>query len=257
MNVHRRGMLAVAFVLTLLLTTPALSANALAPGSDPFQRTWSRTDSRSPPGRSSAPGCGAPPPSPPPCTRPTAKRPATSASCSISTKPAWRSPTRPPTSTSHWYVTNGLLVVELITGRMQIGDDHFDDRASRPRSTSPAIPTTPTARPTPSFDPLRSAPPAAENAPITSASPATASSRRPRPGRPRRHRRRARHGAGDRPPDRIRLLGLHEQRRARSADGGRIDHRPAVRPTRSTPPACRSPKPTGRRVRSAARHRMS
>ena len=28
---------------------------------------------------------------------------------------------------SPWYVTNGLLVVELITGRMQVGDDDFND----------------------------------------------------------------------------------------------------------------------------------
>lgn len=29
---------------------------------------------------------------------------------------------------SPWYVTNGLLVVELITGRMQVGDDSFQNR---------------------------------------------------------------------------------------------------------------------------------
>jgi hypothetical protein len=30
--------------------------------------------------------------------------------------------------TSPWYVTNGLLVMELITGRMQIGDESFEQR---------------------------------------------------------------------------------------------------------------------------------
>jgi Tol biopolymer transport system component len=30
---------------------------------------------------------------------------------------------------SRWYVTNGLLVVELITGRLQVGDDRFVERA--------------------------------------------------------------------------------------------------------------------------------
>lgn len=34
-------------------------------------------------------------------------------------------PDRDPTSS--WYVTNGLLVVELITGRMQVGDSVFED----------------------------------------------------------------------------------------------------------------------------------
>ncbi|MEZ4568871.1 MAG: hypothetical protein R2849_00770 [Thermomicrobiales bacterium] len=30
---------------------------------------------------------------------------------------------------SIWYVTNGLLATELITGRMQLGNNRFDDRA--------------------------------------------------------------------------------------------------------------------------------
>lgn len=33
-------------------------------------------------------------------------------------------------TSSPWYVTNGLLVVELITGRMQIGDTSFENRES-------------------------------------------------------------------------------------------------------------------------------
>jgi DNA-binding beta-propeller fold protein YncE len=32
-------------------------------------------------------------------------------------------------SSADWYVTNGLLVVELITGRMQVGDNSFEQRA--------------------------------------------------------------------------------------------------------------------------------
>ena len=37
--------------------------------------------------------------------------------------------------TSPFYVTNGLLTVELITGKMQVGDNR--DRASATRPTSP------------------------------------------------------------------------------------------------------------------------
>jgi hypothetical protein len=39
-------------------------------------------------------------------------------------------------ATSPWYVTNGLLVVELITGRMQFGDATFEQR--RPSSINVA-----------------------------------------------------------------------------------------------------------------------
>ncbi len=39
--------------------------------------------------------------------------------------------TQPNDSASNpWYVTNGLLVVELITGRMQLGDNEFSDRTA-------------------------------------------------------------------------------------------------------------------------------
>jgi hypothetical protein len=49
---------------------------------------------------------------------------------------------------SVWYVTNGLLVVELITGRMQVGDNRFVQRDPA-RSMSRATPTIRPARPTP------------------------------------------------------------------------------------------------------------
>src|SRR5690606_11029895 len=35
--------------------------------------------------------------------------------------------TDPDAPDSDWFVTNGLLVVELITGQMQVGDDTFID----------------------------------------------------------------------------------------------------------------------------------
>ena len=44
-------------------------------------------------------------------------------------KSAWRSPNPDADPTAIWYVTNGLLVVELVTGRMQLGDDSFEQRA--------------------------------------------------------------------------------------------------------------------------------
>jgi hypothetical protein len=45
-----------------------------------------------------------------------------------------------------WYVTNGLLVLELVTGRVQLGDDVFEERspADVPVAGDPQSPETPT-----------------------------------------------------------------------------------------------------------------
>ena len=43
----------------------------------------------------------------------------------LSTRAAWRSPTPGDRPLSTWYVTNGLLVKELISGQMQVGPDQF------------------------------------------------------------------------------------------------------------------------------------
>ena len=47
-----------------------------------------------------------------------------------------------------FYVTNGLLTVELITGKMQVGDDNTST-ALPPKYLSPPTPTTQTRPPTP------------------------------------------------------------------------------------------------------------
>jgi hypothetical protein len=64
---------------------------------------------------------------------------------------------------SIWYVTNGLLVVELITGRMQVGDNAFEQRAPAQVNVAgdfddPDGPTYAT------FGPLRAAAPLADGA---------------------------------------------------------------------------------------------
>ncbi|RIK43760.1 MAG: hypothetical protein DCC58_09195 [Chloroflexi bacterium] len=68
-----------------------------------------------------------------------------------------------PTET--WYVTNGLLVVELTTGRMQMGDNLFDTRTPAQVNVAgdaddPLGPTYAT------FGALRNAPPLADGAPV-------------------------------------------------------------------------------------------
>jgi hypothetical protein len=69
--------------------------------------------------------------------------------------------------TSPWYVTNGLLVVELVSGRLQTADSTFEQRAPAEVNVAgdpddPAAPTYAT------FSSLRSAPPSDEGTTITS-----------------------------------------------------------------------------------------
>ena len=58
------------------------------------------------------------------------RRRAGSAWCSTSTRRAWRSTTQRATRASAFYVTNGLLATELMSGRMQTGDGEFQPRCA-------------------------------------------------------------------------------------------------------------------------------
>ena len=67
---------------------------------------------------------------------------------------------------SPWRVTNGLLVVELIIGRLQLGDDDF--AMFQPARVNVADYPDDASGPTyATFGPLRDAPPLAGDAPIT------------------------------------------------------------------------------------------
>ena len=75
--------------------------------------------------------------------------------------------TRPAGDTSSpWYVTNGLLVIELMTGRMQTGDASFENRA--PANVNVAGDPTPGNGPTyATLGQLRDAAPAPDGAALT------------------------------------------------------------------------------------------
>ncbi|HUG15791.1 MAG TPA: S8 family serine peptidase [Thermomicrobiales bacterium] len=68
--------------------------------------------------------------------------------------------------TADWYVTNGLLVVELISGLMQVGDDDFEQRSPAEVNVAgdPGDQQGPTYA---TFGPLRSAPAADDGALLT------------------------------------------------------------------------------------------
>jgi hypothetical protein len=139
---HRRIVLAIVF--GLLASLPAFSASALAPQSSAFQRTWERTDQD-------------------PTVRPyrtwiwgpqafsalmweaydeapDGMRLVQYFDKSRMEDNSYREPNAP------WDVSNGLLVNELISGRMQIGDNNFEER--EPASVNVAGDADDTAGPT-------------------------------------------------------------------------------------------------------------
>jgi hypothetical protein len=69
-------------------------------------------------------------------------------------------------STSPWYVTNGLLVVELVSGALQLGDDLFEQRSPAEVNVAgdPDVALGPTYA---TFGPLRDEPPLPDNVIIT------------------------------------------------------------------------------------------
>lgn len=65
-----------------------------------------------------------------------------------------------------WYVTNGLLALELITGRMQVGDSEFEHRASSEQQIAgDQHPDSPSYS---DLQPLLDEPPTTEGTPLTS-----------------------------------------------------------------------------------------
>ena len=109
---------------------PAAAVPAAASFADPaFERVWGRTDYlvAGGPGRR-APGTGGRRPSA--LLEPYAEGPGRVRQVQYFDKS--RMEINDPTATRHsWYVTNGLLTIELISGRMQVGDTHWCE-AARP-----------------------------------------------------------------------------------------------------------------------------
>ena len=149
---------------------------------------------------------------------------------------------------SIWYVTNGLLVVELMSGRMQIGRQCLRASPIRPRSMWPATRTTPDGadlrRPVPSCLTRR---PLADGATITQRVDRDGiGERRPGLAAYERHRRLPVQVPGIDHQIAGGLLGVHElDRRCLRERRVRDRHRSSL--TRSTPPATRSPSRTGPR----------
>jgi hypothetical protein len=123
---------AVTALLTLaqtlaLLTAPA--AQAVAPGNTFFEATWARTDRPVASLATSRTWMWGPEAFTPLLSETYAESPGGRRVVQYFDKSRMEITHPAGDQSSIWYVTNGLLVVELITGRMQTGDNRFDLRA--------------------------------------------------------------------------------------------------------------------------------
>jgi hypothetical protein len=123
-------------ILTILLLSAAIvpfatpSPGLAAPiANDPFQHTWERTDKPVADGDISRTWMWGPEPFTDARTEDYAESPNGQRSVQYFDKSRMEITHPGDDQSSIWYVTNGLLVVELMTGRMQTGDNSFVDRA--------------------------------------------------------------------------------------------------------------------------------
>ncbi len=156
------------FVLlaALLLALLPAGATAVAPGSAAFQRTWSRTDLPVASGTVSRTWMWGPGAFTSPMVEWMADNPGRGRLVQYFDKSRMEvtDPNADPNSV--WFVTNGLLARELVTGQLQLGLNEFEQR--EPAEINAAgdgdDPAAPTYR---SFEQLLNAPPSDAGQPIT------------------------------------------------------------------------------------------
>jgi hypothetical protein len=131
----RRRRWLVATLTTLLLTTQLLAtvsppqARAVAPGNSFFERTWARTDRPVANLHVNRTWMWGPDAFTGQMTETYEQTPGGRRVVQYFDKSRMEISDPAGDQNSLWYVTNGLLVVELITGRVQTGDNRFDPRA--------------------------------------------------------------------------------------------------------------------------------
>ena len=117
--------LGLAFVLA---TTLAYQAFAAAPGTPAFERTWERPDKPVESGQVSRTWMWGPEAFTETMAEDYAESPLEARLVQYYDKSRMEITNPDADSNADWYVTNGLLVVELMTGRMQVGDNSFEQR---------------------------------------------------------------------------------------------------------------------------------
>ncbi|MBA2454864.1 MAG: hypothetical protein H0V47_16990, partial [Chloroflexia bacterium] len=127
---HSSRRITVAALLFLVLSLlPQAAAQAEAPGNEHFQRTWARTDKPVADGQVSRTWMWGPEGFTGEIQEPYAESSGGLRTVQYFDKSRMEITTPGADPNSIWYVTNGLLVVELISGQMQVGHFVFDPRS--------------------------------------------------------------------------------------------------------------------------------
>jgi hypothetical protein len=123
-----KRLLAVAVMFALMGAQIATVASAEAPSNGAFQRTWARHDEPVTAGRAERTWMWGPQAYSAELSEPYLESPEAERQVQYFDKSRMEINHPEADSSTVWYVTNGLLATELITGKMQIGDNTFEQR---------------------------------------------------------------------------------------------------------------------------------
>jgi len=124
----RRSIQMLLVLVLLGVMVPMQPSQAAPIANDPFQRTWQRTDKPVADGAVSRTWMWGPEPFSVAKTEDYAESPGSKRTVQYFDKSRMEITNPDGDQSSSWYVTNGLLVVELMSGRMQVGNNVFEDR---------------------------------------------------------------------------------------------------------------------------------
>ena len=127
----RKALTLALMVTTALVTTlgPGLPAHAARPANEPFARTWERTDRPVIEGRVSRTWMWGPGAITAAISEPYAEAPGGQRTVQYFDKSRMEINDPGGDPNNPWYVTNGLLARELITGQVQVGDSTVEQRS--------------------------------------------------------------------------------------------------------------------------------
>ncbi|MFW6074077.1 MAG: 6-bladed beta-propeller [Chloroflexota bacterium] len=128
MSASRMGRALLALMFAGVMLAAALSAGAVAPANEAFDRTWGYTDFPVASGEVSRTWMWGPEAFTDALDEPYEEAPDGERTVQYFDKSRMEITNPDGDQDSIWYVTNGLLVLELVTGRMQIGNSEFEDR---------------------------------------------------------------------------------------------------------------------------------
>lgn len=129
MILRRSRLLGFVVVLILALLAPAMTAHAIEPGTNPFQRTWARSDNPVAVGAAVRTWMWGPAAFTASMMEPYSESPDGFREVQYFDKSRMEITHPEAFDDGVWYVTNGLIARELVTGEVQMGDNSFIGRS--------------------------------------------------------------------------------------------------------------------------------